>query len=202
LRDGAANSAIMRDWASGALSPDDAFVRLYEAYGPLVLTWLRVRVDEATADDLFQDVWAIFCRRWREWDPTRLRQGDGGHGGADAADARPVLSFLFRTCHLVLMAHRRVARQRDARPLDEASGVTVDGSTPVLRRVQLGECLAAAKESCSDEDVAMLTAKLAGVPAREIARTLQISEAAVDHRFRNAVSRIRERLMPEAGGTR
>jgi RNA polymerase sigma factor (sigma-70 family) len=193
LRDAAANSAIMRDWASGALSPDDAFVRLYEAYGPLVLTWLRVRVDEASADDLFQDVWAIFCRRWREWDP---------HGSADAADARPVLSFLFRTCHLVLMAHRRVARQRDARPLDEASGVTVDGSTPVLMRVQLGECLAAAKESCSDEDVAVLTAKLAGVPAREIARTLQISEATVDHRFRNAVSRIRERLMPETGETR
>ena len=81
-------------------------------------------------------------------------------------------------------------------------GVTVDGSTPVVTRVQLGECLAAAKESCSDEEVAVLTAKLAGVPAREIARTLQITEAAVDHRFRNAVARIRERLVPETGGTR
>jgi len=62
--------------------------------------------------------------------------------------------------------------------------------------VQLGECLAAAKVSCTDQERAVLTAKLAGVPAREIARTLRITEAAVDHRFRNAVARIREHLMP------
>ena len=48
----------------------------------------------------------------------------------------------------------------------------------------------------------MLTAKLAGISAREIARTLQMTEAAVDHRFRNAIARIRERLMPAEGGAR
>jgi DNA-directed RNA polymerase specialized sigma24 family protein len=203
LPDAAANSAIMREWARGALTTDDAFVQLYEAYGPLVLTWLRVRVDDASAEDLFQDVWTIFCRRWREWDPTRLRQGYGGQdAGADAEDARPVLSFLFRTCHLVLIAHRRIARQRDTRPLYAAAAVTVDGSMHLVSRLQLGECLAAAKASCTDEEVAVLTAKLAGVPAREIAQTLQVTEAAVDHRFRNAVARIRARLAPEKRGTR
>src|SRR5262245_11823620 len=152
-----------------------------------------MRVDYASADDVIQDVWAIFCRRWREWDPK---------SGADAADARPVLSFLFRTCHLVLMAHRRITRERGACPLDDASSVTVDGSAHMVTQIQLGECLAAAKASCSDEEVAVLTAKLAGVPAREIARTLRITEVVVDHRFRNAIARIRERLMPGTGGPR
>ena len=183
----------MQRWADGTLSSDEAFAQLYEAYGPLVLTWLRVRVDEASAEDLFQDVWAIFCRRWREWEPQE---------SMEPADARPVLSFVFRTCHLVLMAHRRLARRQDMRPLNEASNVTIDGGTHVMTRVQLGECLSAARAACSDEEVAVLTAKLAGVPAREIARTLQITEAAVDHRFRSAVTRTRERLMPAGGETR
>lgn len=183
----------MSRWAEGALSSDEAFAHLFEEYGPLVLGWLRVRVDHASADDLFQDVWTIFCRRWREWQPQDT---------VDSADARPVLSFLFRTCHLVLMAHRRVARQRPTEPLGTAMEITLDGSAHITSQVQLGECLSAARATCSDEEVAVLAAKLAGVPAREIARTLGITEAAVDHRFRNAIARIRERLMPAEGGTR
>ena len=179
----------MRDWSRGVLSHDEAFTKLYEEYGPLVHTWLRARSGDAAADDLFQDVWGIFCRRWREWEPPP---------GAADADARPVLSFLFRTCHLVLMAHRRVERRRSEDPLEHAAEPPVDGHTYVLARVQLGECLSAARASCSDDQVAVLTAKLAGVPAREIARTLGLTEATVDHRFRDAIARIRERL--EAGG--
>lgn len=183
----------MSRWAEGVLSSDDAFAQLFEEYGPVVLAWLRVRVDHASADDLFQEVWTIFCRRWREWQPQDT---------VDAADARPVLSFLFRTCHLVLMAHRRVARQREIRPLTDAMAITLDGSAHMTAKVRLGECLSAAKATCSDEEIAVLTAKLAGVSAREIARTLAITEAAVDHRFRSAIARIRERLTPAGGETR
>ena len=183
----------MRDWSRGVLSPDEAFVRLFEEYGPLVHTWLRARVVDGSADDLFQDVWTIFCRRWREWQPT---------SGAGETDARPVLSFLFRTCHLVVIAHRRLARTRNERPIEAAAGAGVNGQAHAVTQVQLGECLTAARACCSDDEIAILRAKLAGVPARDIARTLQMTEAAVDHRFRNAVARIREHLMPAGEKTR
>jgi RNA polymerase sigma factor (sigma-70 family) len=185
--DPAAESVILREWTRGATSSDEAFEQLYREYGPVVHVWLRVRAGDTTADDLFQDVWAIFCRRWREWEPQ---------AGADPADARPVLSFLFRTCHLVLLAHRRIAKARDFRPIDEAPDPAVDGHAAAMAHVQLGECLSAARHCCSDEEMAIVSAKLAGVPAREIARTLHITEAVVDHGFRNAVARIRERLSP------
>ena len=48
----------------------------------------------------------------------------------------------------------------------------------------------------------MLLAKLAGVPAREIARALGVSESVVDHRFRGALARLRARLLPKAGAQR
>jgi hypothetical protein len=48
----------------------------------------------------------------------------------------------------------------------DALNVTLDGSTQITAHVQLGECLSAAKTACSDGEVAVLTAKRAGVPAR------------------------------------
>jgi RNA polymerase sigma factor (sigma-70 family) len=173
---------VLRPWASGELSPDEVFQRLYDAYAPLVRAWLVVRAGSA-ADDLFQDVWTIFYRRCREWEHR---------SGVDDA-ARPVLSFLFRTCHLTLRAHRRMA-QRDSEPLANAAPPAMDGQALALEAVQLAECLDAARRHCSDDDCAVLTAKLAGVPAREIARTLRLTESAVDHRFRNAIERIRQVL--------
>jgi DNA-directed RNA polymerase specialized sigma24 family protein len=156
---------VLRAWARGELSSDQAFARLYEAYAPLVRTWLAVRARDA-ADDLFQDVWTIFYRRCREW------QGDQGE------------------------AQRSKINGPGDRPLDAVEDPLVDGQSRALEAVQLGECLTAALAHCSDDETAVLTAKLAGVPAREIARTLQLPEAAVDHRFRRAVARIREALAP------
>jgi DNA-directed RNA polymerase specialized sigma24 family protein len=104
-----------------------------------------------------------------------------------------VLSFLFRTCHLTLRAHRRLA-QREPVPLTDTDPPALDGQAHALRAVQLGECLDTAQRHCSDDDCAVLTAKLAGVPAREIARTLGLTESAVDHRFRNTIERIRQVL--------
>ena len=192
MPDTAAESAVLRAWAEGSLTPDGAFEQLYVQYGPLVHGWLAVRADAADADDLYQEVWAIFCRRWREWKPA---------AGLDVADARPVLSFLFRTCHLVLMAHRLMVRTRATEPIEDADPPAVDGHEVMTQRVQLGECLAAARACCTDEDRAVLTAKLSGVPAREIARTLGMTESAVDHRHRNAVASIREHLTRTGSGT-
>ena len=177
---------VLRAWARGELSPEAAFARLYDAYAPLVRTWLAVRA-RGEADDLFQDVWTIFYRRCLDWEHRP---------DLDDEQARPVLSFLFRTCHLTLRAHRRLLERRAAQPLDTIADPAVDGGSRALEAVQLGECLTAARLRCSDEECAVLTAKLAGVPAREIARTLRLTEATVDHRFRNAVARIREALAP------
>lgn len=172
-------------WASGELSLEEAFARFYESYAPLVRTWLAVRAGNS-ADDLFQDVWTIFYRRCPHWE----------HRESLDENARPVLSFLFRTCHLVLRAHRRLHAKRAPAPLETIAHPAIDGQSQALEAVQLGECLAAAQRHCSDEDQAVLTAKLAGVPAREIAQTLRLSESVVDHRFRNTVARIREALLP------
>jgi DNA-directed RNA polymerase specialized sigma24 family protein len=186
LRESAKEETVTQAWARGELSPDEAFVRLYQVYAPLVRTWLASRAGSA-ADDLSQDVWTIFYRRCGEWKHRREH---------DDAGARPVLSFLFRTSHLVLRAHRRLQANRPAQGLDGVADPAVDGQSSADEAIQLGQCLSAARLHCSDEDYAVLTAKLAGVPAREIGRTLQLTEATVDHRYRNAVERIREALSP------
>lgn len=184
MADAAPEADVLAAWASGELPPEEAFARLYQSYAGVVRAWLAVRAGNA-ADDLFQDVWTIFYRRCREWEHRQ----DGA-----APDARPVLSFLFRTCELVLRAHRRIHAQRGMAPLEAAADPAVDGHRHAIETIQLGECLEAARRHCTDQECAVLSAKLAGLAGREIARALHLTESAVDHRFRNAVARIREAL--------
>src|SRR4030095_752550 len=87
-------SARMR----GAMSIDGSFERLYRMYAPVVIGWLTLRVEPHAVDDLLQDVWTVFYGRWRSWQqPAEL----------DTPEARPVLSFLFRTVPLATRGHRR-----------------------------------------------------------------------------------------------
>ena len=49
-------------------------------------------VGPTAVDDLAQDVWLIFYSRFRRWEfGTEM----------ESPEARPVLSFLFRTCQFV-----------------------------------------------------------------------------------------------------
>ena len=182
-------SARMR----GAMSIDGSFERLYRIYAPVVIGWLALRVEPFAVDDLLQDVWTVFYGRWRSWQqPAEL----------DRPEARPVLSFLFRTVHLATKAHRRARRVHeqieeheptDARTMPER---LIDGLT-------VARCLDFAKRHCGEDDVAILTGKLAGISAKEIARTLGISESAVDHRYRNTLGYLRQHLQSaESGGIR
>lgn len=66
---------------------------------------------------------------------------------------------------------------------EQRPGMDVPEARPVLR----------------PEDLDVLLAKLAGVPAREIAGTLGVTESVVDHRFRNALTRVRTRLEKRGG---
>jgi DNA-directed RNA polymerase specialized sigma24 family protein len=61
-------------------------------------------------------------------------------------------------------------------------------------------CLELARAHCSPEDVAILTGKLAGICAREIARTLEMTEPTVDHRYRNALAFLRQQLQSTSAG--
>jgi DNA-directed RNA polymerase specialized sigma24 family protein len=182
-------SARMR----GSISIDGSFERLYGMYAPVVIGWLSLRVEPHAVDDLLQDVWTVFYGRWRSWQqPTEL----------DTPEARPVLSFLFRTVHLATKAHRRARRVHEQ---IEEHCLTDGGTMPerLIDSLMLARCLAFAKVHCGEEDVAILTGKLAGISAREIARTLEISESAVDHRYRNTVEYLRRHLQPaESGGNR
>src|SRR5262249_19285286 len=111
----------------------------------------------------------------------------------EAEEARPVLSFLYRTCHFAVMGHRRRP------PLQEPPGEAVDdraGEGRVLRDVDAGRCPDLARRVWPGAELDVLLAKLAGLPAREIARALGMSASAVDHRFRGGLARLRARLRP------
>ena len=179
--------------AEGRLSADASFEQFYAMYAPLVQAWFRVRVGDA-ADDLFQDVWTIFFNRWQRWEmlPEMMHP-----------EAKPVLSFLFRTAHFVLIGHRRQGAGRQQASLEEIELPDGQrGPERMQRQLELGRTLALARKLCPPEEMDVLLAKLAGVPAREIARTLQVSEPVVDHRFRNAIARLRRQLQPRKKGGR
>ena len=179
---------ILRARARGEVSCDAAFERLYALYAPVVLGWLAMRVERPDADDLAQDAWSIFYRRWRGWRFLPEMEAPG---------ARPVLSFLYRTAYLVEEAHRR----RTSRPHQSLEEVELaDGRRAperMIEQVEMGRCLELARRICPSEELDVLLAKLAGVPAREIARALEITEPMVDHRFRDAVARLQKELQPE-----
>src|SRR5262249_2997672 len=129
---------IVRLRALGELSADDAFERLYALYAAPVMSWLRLRVRAADAEDLFQDIWRIFHGRCSGWKTTPERE---------TPDARPVLAFLFRTCHLVLMGHRRAARPTES--LDRLERGGPDPAGRLDDGLVLGRCLTLARERCT-----------------------------------------------------
>jgi DNA-directed RNA polymerase specialized sigma24 family protein len=178
-------SPVLQAFAEGRLTHEEAFAGLYGAYGRTTRGWLAARAPAADIDDLLQDVWSIFWRRWREWSSPV---------GVSPSDPRPLLSFLFRTCHLTLMARRRLAAVHATQSIEAAPDPATDGHRALEREVQLGECFSAARACCDDIDLAVLTGKLSGLSGREIARTVGLTEAAVDHRYRDALTRIRQQL--------
>jgi len=185
---------ILQARAAGRVSADASFEQFYALYAPLVQAWFQVRVGHDAADDLFQDVWTIFHNRWQRWEmlPEMMHP-----------EAKPVLSFLFRTAHFVLIGHRRLAANRTHQPLEEVDLPDHQRSPQRMQRqLELGRTLTLARKVCPPEEMDVLLAKLAGVPAREIARTLAVSEPTVDHRFRNVIARLRKQLHPRKKGGR
>ncbi len=177
---------ILRARARGEVSADGAFEELYALYGGNVLGWLALRVEPATAADLAQDVWTVFYSRWQRWQFS---------AEMEAEEARPVLSFLYRTCHFVLNGYRKRQVFRDHSELTEAhESHAAQSAESLTRQVQIGQCLAKAREICPPEELDVLLAKLAGMSLEEISRSLNITTAVVDHRFRNAIARLQKEM--------
>jgi DNA-directed RNA polymerase specialized sigma24 family protein len=64
-------------------------------------------------------------------------------------------------------------------------------------RVELGRCLDLAAKICTAEEIEVLVARLTGLSGAEIAQALGLSEPVVDHRYRDAISRLRRRLQSQ-----
>lgn len=180
---------VLRARARGEMSADAAFEALFREYRRLVAAWLRARVESSAVDDLAQDVWLIFYGRFRRWEfGTEM----------ESANARPVLSFLFRTCQFVARSHQRLARSRKTDVLDEGEEKAAAGPDSLLRELEAAKALSLARRICPEEELDVLLAKLAGMSAREVSAMLSITEAVVDHRYRDALARLRSKLKVES----
>jgi RNA polymerase sigma factor (sigma-70 family) len=184
---------VLRARARGEMSADAAFDVLFREYRRIVASWLAVRVESGSIDDLAQDVWLIFYGRFRHWE-----------FGAEmeSTEARPVLAFLFRTCQFVARGHQRLARSsrwRKTDSLEEVEEKVISGAPDnLLRHVEAAKALSLARRICPEEELAVLLAKLSGMSAREVAKALSITEAVVDHRYREAIARLRAKLKVES----
>ena len=178
--------AVLRARQAGDLSTDESFRSLYDLYGREVLAWLLVRAREE-ADDLFQEVWSVFYFRWKRWE---LREE------LMAQEARPVLSFLFRTAALTW--RNRFHRRRPTEPVENLEVEDSEsGPEAVHRRLELGDTLKLASRICPPEEMDVLLARLSGLSGAEISEALGITPAAADHRYRDCVIRLRRKLRPK-----
>jgi len=171
---------ILQARASGQVSADVSFEQLYELYRKPVHAWLSLRLPASDADDLAQDVWTIFYRRWQTWRFTAELP----------PEAKPVLSFLYRTCHLTFAGFRRLQERHRADDLEQAGELPAPADR-WHRDLEVRQCLSAAKEACSADELEILVGKLTGVSARSIARALGVTESAVDHGYRRAIAKTR-----------
>jgi DNA-directed RNA polymerase specialized sigma24 family protein len=133
------------------------------------------------------EVWLIFHHRWLRWD---------FRPEMEAEDARPVLSFLYRTCHFVVKGFRRRGGREEGVEKLEAVDER-EGAERRLRQLEAGRCLDLARRICPPEELDVLLPKLLGVSARAIATTLGVTEPVVDHRFRGALARLQAQLSPK-----
>jgi DNA-directed RNA polymerase specialized sigma24 family protein len=187
----ASEHPILQARAEGSATADASFEQLYDLYKRPVYAWLAMRVRTPDVDDLAQDVWTIFYKRWQTWTfPPDM-----------APEAKPVLSFLFRTCHLTLAGFARLQQRTRTDDLDRAEDVPAPHDL-WHRQLEVRQCLDVARTACTADELDILVGKLTGVSARTLARTLSITESAVDHGYRRAIAKVRSALGEQAAAER
>jgi RNA polymerase sigma-70 factor (ECF subfamily) len=173
LGDMAPDEELMLRYQAGEAS---AFDSLYDKYRGDLYRFLLRQFDQATAEELYQDVW------------MKLIQARSGY--------RPTASF--RTW-LYTIAHNRIRdhyRRRHSRPLAEADGgVDIRGPDRVAQDQQsLAILLKSIRLLPEEQREAFLLKEESGLSLDQIAAVMGASRESTKSRLRYAARKLREQL--------
>ncbi len=163
--------------AGAGAAQEDALGYLYRAHR-LSLVRLAVLLvgDQATAEDVVQDVFAAVCRRWRVLD-----------------DGRSVLPYLRRA---VVNRARSVLRRRRVanafRPDPQRHADSAEDT--VLLAADHREVLAALRRLASRQREVLVLRYWAGLSEAEIAEAMDISKGAVKSMTHRSLAALRKRM--------
>jgi len=180
----ASDEALMRAWVDGDVS---AFDQLYSRHrGRLYRFLLRQLRDQATADELFQDVWQRVIAARAGWKP-------------EAAFS----TWLFRIAHNRLADHWRASSYRPPAPADadERAARIPDPDTPerTLSEFEQRRLLQLALDALPAEQREVLLLRLEQeLTLEEIGAITGVGRETVKSRLRYAMEKLRARLPDEA----
>jgi RNA polymerase sigma-70 factor (ECF subfamily) len=180
----ASDEALMRAWVEGDVT---AFDQLYSRHrGRLYRYLLRQLRDQATADELFQDVWQRVISARVGWKP-------------EAAFS----TWLFRIAHNRLADHWRASSYRPPAPADadERAARIPDPDTPerTLSEFEQRRLLQLALDALPAEQREVLLLRLEQeLTLEEIGAITGVGRETVKSRLRYAMEKLRARLPDEA----
>jgi len=180
----ASDEALMRAWVEGEVT---AFDQLYSRHrGRLYRFLLRQLRDQATADELFQDVWQRVIAARAGWKP-------------EAAFS----TWLFRIAHNRLADHWRASSYRPPAPADadERAARIPDPDTPerTLSEFEQRRLLQLALDALPAEQREVLLLRLEQeLTLEEIGAITGVGRETVKSRLRYAMDKLRARLPDEA----
>ena len=180
----ASDEALMRAWVEGDVT---AFDQLYSRHrGRLYRYLLRQLRDQATADELFQDVWQRVISARVGWKP-------------EAAFS----TWLFRNAHNRLADHWRASSYRPPAPADadERAARIPDPDTPerTLSEFEQRRLLQLALAALPAEQREVLLLRLEQeLTLEEIGAITGVGRETVKSRLRYAMEKLRARLPDEA----
>ncbi len=183
--DGHITSRIVREIQQGDAS---RFTELYSRIAPAVAAWVSVRVTAGggsglgiEAEDLMQEVWRAALE-----DLNRFEREKGSFR-----------AWIFGISRNVLLGQvRRRYRRPDARAKDVPSDVP-DAVTSISRRAARDEVVTRLVEivrRLDDADRAIVGCQLEGLPHRETAELLGITEAAARKRWSRLSTQLRHHV--------
>lgn len=173
----ASDESLMLRYAGGEAA---AFAPLYARHkGGLWRYFLRQGCNEATAAELFQDVWANLVKARASYQPS----------------AR-FTTWLYRLAHNRLVDHWRATRPLE--PIEAADEVAAAGYTEPARRAvqaeQASRLLTAVAGLAAEQRQAFLLQAEAGLSLEEIAQLQGVGRETVKSRLRYALAKLRGEL--------